>query len=105
MRKALETLSNEQLIDLCCQQQSSLTLLSRKVAEFENGQKPVRRRWTNADLKQITMMLSQGARVSEVALYFSVDSKALYSICQRKGIKVRRLQAGRVDLPIASNAA
>lgn len=88
MRKALENLTHEQLVDLCVQQQQSLTLLRRKVAGT-----PKRHRWSNEDIDQIIMMLSQGTSVTDIAVFFNVEPNAVYAICHRKKIRVRQIQA------------
>lgn len=88
MRDALKKLTHEQLVDLCAQQQQTLTLLRRKMAGT-----PKRHRWSNEDIDQIILMLSQGTSVTDIAVFFSVEPNAVYAICQRKKIRVRQLQA------------
>ncbi len=88
MCNALKALNHKQLVELCALQQKNLLILRRKVS---NATK--RHQWSAEDIKQITLMLSGGASVTDVAIFFSVQPNAVYAICQRKKIRIRRLQA------------
>lgn len=92
MKSAIKTLTRAQLEALCEEQQHNIVLLKCKVEQLEGKDGKTRRRWSQADLNHITTMFRQGASVADVALFFAVEMNAIYSICQRKQIRIRMLQ-------------
>ncbi|MBC6987520.1 hypothetical protein [Alteromonas sp. BZK5] len=92
MQNAAKTLTRQQLETLCSEQQNTILMLRRKISRLEGVADTKRRRWSTKDLGLITSMFAQGASVSDVALFFGVEMNAIYSICQRKGIRIRTLQ-------------
>ena len=112
MHNSVKSLSRPQLETLCSEQQNTILILQRKIKQLEGIADTKRRRWSIKDLGLISSMFTQGASVSDVALFFGVEMNAIYSICQRKGIRIRALQHrakqnsqhGDVPLKLVSNA-
>lgn len=92
MLNAVKTLSRQQLETLCSEQQEDLLMLRRKVSQLEGESETKRRRWSSKDLRIMSSMFTQGTSVKDAALFFGVEMNAIYSICQRKGIRIRTLQ-------------
>lgn len=92
MQNAAKTLTRQQLETLCGEQQNTILMLQRKISQLEGVADTKRRRWSTKDLSVISSMFAQGASVSDVSLFFGVEMNAIYSICQRKGIRIRTLQ-------------